>query len=223
MPRGMSLVKSTEHPHALPSKVQTPHKGKGSLTPSSDSSKVLRENTFWLVPEFLPPVVPDEESSAVAAQDSTEETKDGDKAPKDSTEPVPPDGVAWIYGAGNKPETMHPFWACRRLTEEQQSKEVSDVIKHNKAATSQVPAKRVPIKNLETMELAHNVVHLATTHSVELCGFSKLIFMTFITNSTDLKKGDELILKITLSQQSKNKVSDATKSLNCPAPKTARR
>ena len=167
-------------------------------------------------------MVPDEEGSAVAAQDSTEETKVGDKALKDSTEPVPSDGVAWIYGAGHKPETMHPFWASRRLTEEQASKEVTDVIKHNKAATSQVPAKRVPTANLETMELAHNVVHLVTTHSLELCEFSKLIFMPFITNSTDLRKGDELILKITLPQQSKKRVSDVPKSEASPAPKRTR-
>ena len=58
--------------------------------------------------------------------------------------------IEWVWGQG-KTETMHPFWAVRRITQEQLDKEVQACNKRNKTAVAE-DWKAPPNFNCELVE-----------------------------------------------------------------------
>ena len=99
---------------------------------------------------------------------------------------------AWVWGQG-KPETLHPFWAVRRLTAQQLDGEITTVLKRNKTA---VAAKEDPVPrfNCEFVEYTQTLVNVSAMGDVtQNC--TRNIKIPMMTNSEALTPGDELILK----------------------------
>ena len=59
----------------------------------------------------------------------------------------------------------------------------------------------MPAFNLELVPHAHKVVQVATSGTAKLFNYSKLVVIPFLTNSTAVSKGDELILQISLTKK----------------------
>jgi hypothetical protein len=132
---------------------------------------VLRECEFYVLPEFKIPMkkqpttntaVADAETSAVAAQQEPQ----------------------WIWGQGGA-ETMHPFWAVRRLTEKQLQQAKVDTPKD----------KMAPRFNCELLMRSMSVVCISSV-SGECYNRTRLIDMPFLSNSIPLEEGEELLLEI---------------------------
>lgn len=178
-----------------------------------------------MVPEFLSPKVPKAPLPAVAAEESAKGTADGGG----SARCLSSEDIAWTYGTSSKAETMHPFWAFRRLTQEQHRKEVGEVIRNNKIKTEVgEPVQKMPAFNLELVDQAQNIVQVATSHSPTLFNYSKQVIIPFLTNSAAVSKGDELILEIAGPKKkdkqpvSQKRFSDLQKNADSQATKRAR-
>ena len=131
----------------------------------SSGDAVLRTTTFYALPEFQGPRR--NESAAVAAGQTESE----------SATPV------WVWGEGGNAETMHPCWAVRRLTEPQLAKEV--------AATP--PNARKPRFNCHFVTHSLSNVCVATVDNTCI-NCTRLVEVPFLTNSTALEAGEELLI-----------------------------
>jgi len=170
VPRQSKVFDKSEHPFAVRVKTQV-MRGTGTKIPN-DVGKVLREKEFVVLPEFKAP-----------SQNKT------DAAVAGSSESKPE--IEWVWGNGNA-ETMHPFWAVRRLTTKQLQNEVEDKTNEQKQ-TGVRPM--FPSFNCELTEIIHSVVNIATVgNGVVNC--TRLVHVPYLTNSKPLAKGEELILQV---------------------------
>jgi hypothetical protein len=108
IPKQMKVYASSEHPFTLPLKMTTlPCAGTLANTEDGSGAAANRTTTFVLNPEFTKPK---QDEAAVAGT-----TGSGSTAVADS----------WLWGAPGQ-ETMNPFWAVRRLTQKQLTREAND-------------------------------------------------------------------------------------------------
>ncbi len=166
VPKQSKVFDRTEHPHAVRFTAKVMR-----AAGSCEDASVLRECDFYVLPEFKIPMkkqpttntaVADAETSAVAAQQEPQ----------------------WIWGQGGA-ETMHPFWAVRRLTEKQLQQAKVDTPKD----------KMAPRFNCELLMRSMSVVCISSV-SGECYNRTRLIDMPFLSNSIPLEEGEELLLEI---------------------------
>jgi hypothetical protein len=130
---------------------------------------VIRETAFYVLPEFKSPV------------DKRTPTQKKEEASSPS----------WQWGDGGA-ETMHPFWAVRRLTATQLRKE-------QETTKLGQPQSRF---NCELIDFQMSIVTIAAPKN-KCMNSTRTIHMQLLTNSMPLKKGEELILEIILKEKKK--------------------
>ena len=127
-----------------------------------ESPSVWRENIFYILSEFKSPT--QEENSAVAASTT-------------STAPT------WNWEGA---ETMNPFWAVRRLTDQQLRQEVQ--------AWTPETGKPRPRFNCQLETQSLSLVNLGVVRSKALNRTRMLV--PFLTNGIDVVENEELILEV---------------------------
>ena len=178
IPKQSVLYKRSDHPFAVEIVVKT----MGATQEGHDGMQ--RATTLFAVPEFHPP--------------RRKETT-GDTAAVESTAAAESAAVAentalaeqWHWGEAGA-ETMHPFWAVRRLTQNQ-----LDVC-NTKVKPDQLRRRF----NCELELKSQSVVCLSVgSTSNTNCNRTRLIEVPFMTNSVPLEEGEELILRIEEKKQ----------------------
>ena len=175
IPRQSKVQEKTEHPLAVRVGVKTVRTTQDAIP--NDAGKVRTERDFWLLPEFK---APSERTTAAAVAGSSASTPT----------------IEWLWGEG-PPETMHPFWAVRKLTQQQLDQEI-----HEKRAASAITG--VPFKppsftcELETFE--HSSVIIATVADV-ISNCTKLVGVPYLRNKDALVAGEELILQVVIQKK----------------------
>ena len=210
IPRASKVFEKAEHPWAVKIQVQLTETTKKMV--KKDQQKVTRNTQLVLMPEFTAPKYKQTqaavagsnalpaatavagasgaalEAAAVAGTSASAETSTSDKE------------IQWLWGHG-KPESMHPFWAVRRLTAEQLDTERTACIKRNKTAAAG-KNENVPSFNCELEEHILSAVCMCVVGD-KTANCTKLVKVPVLTNATELATGDELILPITLSPKAK--------------------
>ena len=151
--------------HEWPADSELSEEQKKQLLEESEKKmpSVWRETSFYLVPEFTFPK--EEEKPAVAD-------------PATSSEPK------WNW-QGN--ETMNPFWAVRRLTQQQLAREAG--------VWTPETGKPRPRFNCELETQSLSVVTLAAVRN-KAVNRTKMLDVPFLTNSVTLVENEELILEV---------------------------
>ena len=90
-------------------------------------------------------------------------------------------------------ETMHPFWAARRLTQEALNKEQWEIVTRGQRPG----AKFEPVPEF-TCELVEHVPSISTVMTINevLYNQTKFVKVPRLTNTRDLLEGEEFILKM---------------------------
>ena len=135
-------------------------------TESLEHGSVLREQTLHVLPEWKIPQR--KENTAVAGEPGS----------------TAADHIEWIWG-DNEAETMHPFWAVRRLTDKQL--QVATIAKK--------PTDLAPRFNCELQTKSLSCVTIATLDG-KCCNRTRILEVPFLTNSMDLEKGEELVMQL---------------------------
>ena len=134
------------------------------------------------------PKTPEEPKTSVCAPDGEKEPSQEQKtaqktavAEKEQAQEPEPE---WQWGEGSE-ETMHPFWAVRRMTQKQLNQErINQPLGQIK--------KRFNCK-LQTLSLS--TVNIATVKG-KCFNRTRLLDVPFLTNELALQKDEELILEI---------------------------
>ena len=161
IPRQSRVHEKTDHPHAVKIVQKTVRQTTGEV--KSDSAKVLRSREFFLTPEFK---APGRDTARTAVADE------------------PDAGVSWKWSAVGE-ETMHPFWAVRRMTASQLTQ-----------AKLQTPSGQlVPRFNCELKVVPLSAVNIAAVGG-KVLNRTRLHDVPFLTNNVSLARGEELILEV---------------------------
>ena len=195
VPRQSKVFEKTEHPYGVRIKVQVMDRTKRKV---KDSNNLLWESDFVVLPEFKAPL--QHNGRAARVPSTPQPSKEDPTAGEDSS--ASPGEIVWVWGEG-RAETMHPFWAVRRLTPQQLDKEVEACIKRNKIAVAEVQA-IMPSFNCELEDHTHSSVNIATVGLCVLC--TRTIKVPYLTNSKALAKGEELILPHVVEAKEKQQV-----------------
>ena len=180
VPRGCKVYDiHHEHPMAVRVSVGLAD-GTSDIVKAGDGvpANVARQIEYVLCPEFKAP-------TAVAAKPG--EGQDAQKL---------------IYSRDNS-ESMHPFWAVRRidartLTQEQQA--VLDRI------TQPGESEKVPEFNCQIMFKRHPIMSIASAGEQKLTS-TRFISVPFMTNTNDVVQGEELICELTVRPKPKKVVN----------------
>ena len=169
VPKQMKVYTTSEHPFTLPMKI-TSLPGAGTLANTEDGSGAAadRTTTFFLNPEFTKPRVKEDEAAVAGT------TGSGSTAVADS----------WVWGPPGQ-ETMNPFWAVRRLTQTQLTREVNDT-----KDGARIPRFNCKIEALVMSAVTVGVVREKAVNTTRSCE------VPFLTNSIEVHEGEELILEV---------------------------
>ena len=164
---------------------------------------------FSATPEFKAPTL-QKTRTAVAGESAAPPPAAGACAPDEAAnaESVASSGpssasheaVEWLWGQG-RAETMHPYWAVRRLTPQQLDKEVEACLKRNKTAVAG-KEENIPTFNCGFQEYNQSTTTIATFPETVL-NETKLVKVPMLTNTKALAKGEELILRQTVQAKEK--------------------
>jgi hypothetical protein len=167
--------------HSTEKTGSAPNGGKSRSSNGTGSvGNVHRETSFYVLPEFKSPVAqPTKPQQAESTQDSTTEKNESSSTEKNES-PSP----SWQWGDGGA-ETMHPFWAVRRLT-------ASQLIKEQEKTKLGYPQSRF---NCELKEFQMSLVNIAAPKD-KCINLTRILHMQLLTNSIPLRKGEELILEV---------------------------
>ena len=190
VPRRSQVFEKSTHPSAVEVTVQVLRPTPGG---DGDESKVERSSVLWIVPEFKIPVVnPAAAKSAVAEQ--------------------------WLWGEGAA-ETMHPFWAVRRMTKTQLAKEACETAK----ARPDALAIRF---NCELRPLQISAVNVGVVNEV-VSNMTRMFSVPFLVNTIELLPNEELIMeiadKVIATETKKRHWKDELKTATADALKSARK
>ena len=169
IPKQSRVVDRTEHPCAvmMREKLMLPTED----TVKSESGITSRVNDFFLLPEFKIPARREAKAAVAGTSPSDPEADEAD---------------IWNWGEGGD-ETMHPFWCVRRMTEKQ--------LQAAAYATGKRPGQTAPRFNCKLQLTSISDVIIATSGGKTLCR-TRLFEVPFLTNSSALEEGEELILEI---------------------------
>ena len=152
------------------------------------------------MPEFTAPVlqkvraaVADSSASLGGAAVADPSAASGDAAVAGSSASLGEE--PWMWGQGH-PETMHPFWAVRRITQQQLDKEIEACIRRNKTAVAGTEWP-IPSFNCEFQRYSQSQVNIATVGNTSVTG-SRLVHVPILTNCKALVKGEELLMQLTV-------------------------
>ena len=180
-----------------------------------DQQRITRETQVVLMPEFSAPKFKETKAAVAGSNASSAATAVAGASPEQTTPAAPHTPaveesaalgaaavaeIQWLWGQG-KAETMHPFWAVRRLTADQLDSEQKACIRRNKTAVAGKNEK-VPSFNCEFQEHVQSAVCICTVGGT-VANCTRLVKVPVITNATALATGDELILPMTIEAKEK--------------------
>ena len=142
----------------------------GSTTPVEDATTV-RKTTYFLNPEWRGPL-------------HYERGRRGHP----TAEAAVADEEQFVWGPRGH-ETMHPFWAVRRMTQKQLAREVA------LAAEGKYHGTMRPRFNCGTEAITLSCVTVGVVRS-ETVNTTRVFDVPFLTNTVDLEEGEELILEV---------------------------
>ena len=174
IPKQMKLLERSEHPHAVPVKVTLlpPTEALDGHVETAPQASV----TYMMCPEFRAP-------SAVAEATGAPRSSDAPSAENADTETAVAE--AWAWGVKGQVETMHPFWAVRRMTRTQ-LKKLSDSAKADK-----VP----PRFNCGIVPQVMSCVTLGLLNGTSV-NTTRCIEAPCLINVVDVGEGEELIMEV---------------------------
>jgi hypothetical protein len=158
IPKQSKVVVTSIHPLKVLLKmtVRKPFLGEVENDDCLASTPVVRTRDFYVLPEFKSP-------NPIAK--TTEDTSAA---------------VDWNWGEGT-PETMHPFWAIRRMSKQ-------DLVKDN---ASKNESKQINCAIKTQQFSAVNIGWMGD----QVTNLTRFFDVPFMTNICDLKEGDELIME----------------------------
>jgi hypothetical protein len=161
VPKQSKVLDRTDHPYAVKMIMHVMRSTEASV--KSQAGNILRVRTFFVLPEFK---IPEKKQSntAVAVQSTLD--------------------PEWIWSEVGG-ETMHPFWAVRRLTEKQLARERSQV-----RLGQLLPRFNCELRNFSLSSVSLAIIGLNTLNRTKLLG------VPFLTNVHPLEACEELILEV---------------------------
>ena len=181
--------------------------GDGALADEKiQDAKIERESIFFVNPEFTEPKPSDPTTTVAKPSDPTPAVA----KPSDPTPAVAAAGQSnaaeteWSWGPTMGSQTMHPFWAVRRMTEQQ-------LRKHNAKSLAEG---RVPSRfNCKLVPQNMTMVTVGVAHGNAL-NCTRSFDVPFLCNNEELLDGEELLLrveekKIQVAQKNKRTWKDA--------------
>ena len=213
VPRQCKVFDNVDHPSAAHIKVQTLETPKKRI--SKDAQKVSREHDFVALPEFKAP--------APAVQKTPTAVAGGEPQSSEppSSEPLPSElqssELQWLWGQG-RAETMHPFWAVRRLTTQQLDKEVETCLKRNKTVVAD-RQERIPRFNCALQDYNQSLTTIASLGDTVL-NSTKLVRVPMLTNTDALDAGEELIMHHVVKAKVKEPSKRTWREVNKGEPRT---
>ena len=206
-PKQSRLFQQSEHPYAVEIKMKMLKGGETSVQ-GVDESCILRKESLFVNPTWKVPEKEKEGSTAAVAEYhwssvaanavSKDADIDGATAVAESesravalgfaavaadvkgTEEANTDD-AWAWGLPGD-QTMHPFWAVRRMTQKQLSREIALGQKQLRFNC------RMEVQNLSCVSIG--VVKSQSLNT------TRLFEIPFMTNAENLEKGEELIMEV---------------------------
>ena len=129
------------------------------------------------------------------------EAADAESAATSGPSSASHEAVEWSWGQRGKAETMHPYWAVRRLTPQQLENEIEACRKRNKTA---VAGKKeiIPSFNCgyqEYNQSSTTIITVAEAVTTE----TKFVKVPLLTNTKALAEGEELILRQVVQAKTK--------------------
>ncbi len=206
IPKQSRVLDASEHPWAVSVLVQVK---RPVLDLSEKTQPNIRTSTFFLNPEFTHPK-PTDEAFQANSFDPIEKwaaAESAGAAAKKKSATMTSDGHGlqpglfgrdhqWIWGLGSA-ETMHPFWAVRRLSNYQLLKEVS--LLKEKATDD----KLLPRFNCEMIRERLTQCSLGVLES-KMPTCTRIFDVPFITNICALREGEELIMEVGCRKKKKD-------------------
>lgn len=168
VPKQSKVFERSEHPAAVQVRVKVLRGAEEAA-----DGNVLREAAFFVLPEFKPPVKKQSSNTAVAGTAVAD--------------PQTPPADEWLWGEGSL-ETMHPFWAVRRLTE----KQLQQLKVHLQGKRID---QRPPRFNCDLQVKTLSVVTMASVAG-NCFNRTRILEMPFMVNTGPLEEGEELIYEI---------------------------
>jgi hypothetical protein len=184
VPKQSKVHERTEHPHAVQLTVSVLKR-----VGEAEKSTTQRTKTLWLTPEFQAPRRNDVKPAVAPA---VADGVDGGPAVAEGGDATTAVAVMddWVWNEHGD-DTMHPFWAVRRMTEKMLIQEKAELEAKPLGHGLQIPRFNCEI---HMMTLSQTNMGLADK---KLMNQTRLFEAPFLTNTTPLEKGEELILKIT--------------------------
>jgi len=157
VPKSSKVHLITEHPYAISLVLKVMRSTEDSV--QNGQGNIERQRNLFVLPEFKMPEL---------------------KPPKPAVAEEAPSQPEWIW---RDDVTLHPFWAVRRLTEQQ-------LAKHN-ANKGQKKARFNCV--LQTQALSDTIIAAVGRKALNR---TRIMELPFITNSVDLVDGEELFLEV---------------------------
>jgi hypothetical protein len=212
IPKQSRVLDASEHPWAVSVLVQVK---RPVIDITSGTVPNIRTSTFFLNPEFTHPKPTDEAFQANRSWQKVEgrkhfgplaaESAGAAAKQKDGTMTSDGHGLQpglfgrdhqWIWGLGSA-ETMHPFWAVRRLSHYQMLKEVA-LLKEKATDDKLLPRFNCKLIGERLTQCSLGVLE----SKMPTC--TRIFDVPFITNICALREGEELIMEVGCRKKKKD-------------------
>ena len=202
IPKQSRVLDASEHPCAVSVLVQVK---RPVLDLSEKTQPNIRTSTFFLNPESTHPK-PSDEAFEANSSEKWAAAKSAGAAAKKKSATMTSDGHGlqpglfgrdhqWIWGLGSA-ETMHPFWAVRRLSHYQMLKEVA-LLKEKATDDKLLPRFNCKLIGERLTQCSLGVLE----SKMPTC--TRIFDVPFITNICALREGEELIMEVGRGKKAK--------------------
>ena len=168
VPKQSKVLERSEHPYAVEIALTVVRPTETHVVPDT----TLRRSTFFLNPEFKTP----KHQEVNAAGSDVAAVAD-----------------EWIWGPLGD-ETMHPFWAVRRMTQRQLCRETAEAKEGDRRLRFNC---RLEVVSMSCVSVG--VVKAQSVNTTRVCN------VPFLTNSIEVDEGEELILEVREATQKAEK------------------
>ena len=182
VPKQSRVVETSENPNAVPLRVTVLRSAESAV--NSPEGHIVRFRDFKIQPEFKIPT----KASA-------------------GSKPAVADEDGWIFDDGT-PDTMHPFWAVRRLTSQQLEKERNET----------KPGKWLPRFSCQLVDI--ELSNVCVYSRISCANSTRNFKIPFLTNSAQLEEGEELILQVATREKAAKPKARTWRQVEKDAEKT---
>ena len=171
------MLERSEHPYAVEMALRVV---RPTETQVGDDT-TMRRSTLFLNPEFKIPNHQEVNAAVAEAKGGDDGSDDGAVADE------------WIWGPLGD-ETMHPFWAVRRMTQRQLCRETAEAKEGDRRLRFNC---RLEVVSMSCVSVG--VVKSQSVNTTRVCN------VPFLTNSIEVDEGEELILEVREATQKAKK------------------